>query len=126
LELGMKITDPALWPPEFGPLRFQCLPGDPRCGDIFLLVANGYPVAELAPLDDEDAMMLVPQPDGVLPGRGCWTLDVVSQEGRVLETHVLCRASQNDGAGHPLTSELAAWGVLKVLQAATCWAPSQG
>jgi hypothetical protein len=126
LELGMKITDPSLWPPEFGPLRFQRLPGEPRCSDMFLLVANGSAVAELAPLDDHDEMMLGPQYAEILSRGGCWSLDVNSEEGRVLETHVLCPASQNHGDSRLLTGELAAWGILTVLCAATWWTPKQG
>jgi hypothetical protein len=122
----MKITDPSLWPSDFGPLRFQRYAGDPRCSDMFLLIADGCPVAELAPLDADQTTMLGPHYADALSRGDCWTLDLITEEGRLVETHLLCRPRERGGDGDGLSGELAAWGILTVLWGTARWAPKRG
>jgi hypothetical protein len=92
---------------------------------MFLLTAGGSAVAELAPLYDDREIVL--DHDCCVGERGdCWSLDLTWGEGRVVETHVLCRASGVAGEIQHLTHELAAWATLTLLLGAGWWMPHRG
>ena len=123
----MNITDPSLWPPDFGPLRFQQLEEEPNDAGVLLLTADGSVVAELAPLcEDHGSLAFDRTPDCTVALAGCWSLDLIAEDERLVETHVLCPlASANDESGC-LTRELAAWASLIVLWTAASRARQHG
>lgn len=124
----MKITDPSLWPPAFGPLKLQLLGGEPNHSELFLLVTgDGSAVAEMGPLcENHGTLSLDRTEDCAVSLAGCWSLDLIPEDERLVETHVLCPLTGADDESDHVRHELAAWASVIVLWTATSRARQRG
>jgi hypothetical protein len=123
----MNISDPSLWPAQFGPMRFEHIRDPLDGGEVILMTSHGDVIAELSPGDDPETARAIEQHTGCPIARGrSWLLDVLFGAGSVIESHVLHTVREQRVGGEPLTGELAAWATLTVLWATTSRAAHQG